>query len=149
MLRSIRSFVLGALLAGLLLAHAQQNISVPQAVGPLQPGTTLNTETISGNNAAQTKSISGATGKRVYLYSVTCRCSSTTGSQLTVKDGVGGTVIWSSASSLGCISTSATTGGFYPFVVPLASSVGNGMDIVAGSCGASNTSTLDAQASQF
>ncbi len=130
---------------------SQQQISAPDAIGLVQPATTLNTETISGSNAAQTKSITGATGKRVYLYSASCRCSGTNRSTLTVKDGVGGTTVWSSGGAAlgGCISTSDGTTGMYSFAVPLASSLGNGMDIVAGACGASNTSTLDVQASQF
>lgn len=120
---------------------ANNQTAVPS--GQLQPATTKNTETTSGTNAAQTVSIAAVGGQRVYLYSVNVRSSAGTCS-ITVKDGVGGTVIWTSdANFVGSSSRTAT------WTTPLASSVGNGMDIVIGACGTGNTSTLDVEASQL
>lgn len=114
--------------------------------GLVQPLNTFNSETASAVNTAVTKSIAVGPvqlGQRVHLYSVSARCSAGT-AQLQVKDGVGGTVIWSSAAT-----EVGTTTFKYQWSPGLASSPGNGMDIVLGTCGAGNTGTLDVEASQL
>lgn len=118
--------------------------STTGATGLNQPLATFNSEQTSGTNAAVTKSITGVASKRVFLYGVTVRCSAGNAS-LTVKDGVSGTVIWSSDAAFA--GTSSTAVGWTSS--PLASSTNAGMDIVLGACGASNTGTLDVQASQL
>jgi hypothetical protein len=113
--------------------------------GPLQPAVTKNTETTSGSNAAQTVSIAGIASQKVYLIALAIRASAATPvCGVTVKDGVGGTVIWSSDANFVSNSTRTIT-----WTVPLASSAGNGMDIVVSACGVGLTSTLDVQASQL
>jgi hypothetical protein len=118
--------------------------SASTSEGVIQPATTFNSESTSAAATALTTSIAASGATRVYLYGVTVRCSAGNAS-VTVKDGVGGTVIWSSdpafagTSSNGIAWTSA----------PLATSAGNGMDIVLGSCGAGNVGTLDVQASRL
>jgi len=113
--------------------------------GPLQPATTKNTETTSAANAAQTVSIAGVASQKVYLMALAVRASAAGPvCGVTVKDGVGGTVIWSSDANFVSNSTRTVT-----WSVPLASSAGNGMDIVVSACGAALTSTLDVQASQL
>lgn len=111
--------------------------------GPLQPAITKNSETTSAANTALTVSISAVATQRIYLSALAARDSAGSCS-LTVKDGVGGTVIWSTDGSF--ISTTLRT---VDWPVPLASTSGNGMDIVVSACGAGNTSTLDVQASQL
>lgn len=118
--------------------------STTGATGINQPLATFNSEQTSGTNAAVTKSITGVAAKRVFLYGVTVRCSAGTAS-VTVKDGVGGTVIWSSDAAFANTAISAI--GWTSS--PLASSTNNGMDIVLGACGVGNTGTLDVQASQL
>jgi hypothetical protein len=106
------------------------------------PFQNLNSESTSAANSAVTKSIPAASISRVHLFSVSARCSAGT-AQLQVKDGVGGTVIWSTGA------TEVTTTTFrFQWSPGLASSGGNGMDIVLSTCGAANTGTLDVQASQ-
>lgn len=118
------------------------NITV---TGGLQPAVTKNAETTSGANAAQTVSIAGIVGQRVHLVSFAVRASAAGPvCGVTVKDGVGGTVIWSSDANFVSNSTRTAT-----WTVPLASSSGNGMDIVVSACGGALTSTLDVQASQL
>jgi hypothetical protein len=111
--------------------------------GLVQAGTTKNSEATSGVGAAVTTSIAGVASQRVYLSAVAVRCSAGNAS-VTIKDGVGGTTIWSSDSSFAGSATRTIT-----WTVPLASSSGNGMDVVLGSCGGGNTGTLDVQASQL
>ncbi len=114
--------------------------------GPMpsaQPAITLNSESTSAVNTAVTKSISNVFGMRVYLFSVSARCSAGTAG-LTVKDGVAGTTIWTSAAA-----EVGTTSFKFQWNPGLASSTGNGMDITLGACGAGNTGTLDVQASQL
>jgi hypothetical protein len=103
----------------------------------------MNTEQTSAANTAVTKSVAATNFARVHLFSVSARCSAGT-AQLQVKDGVGGTVIWSTAAT-----EVATTTFRYQWNPSLTSTFGNGMDIVLGACGAANTGTLDVQASQF
>jgi hypothetical protein len=114
------------------------------SVGVVQPATTFNSESTSATATAVTKSIAASGVTRVFLYGVTVRCSAGSAS-VTVKDGVAGTVIWSSNSTFASTSTSSIAW----TSAPLASSSGNGMDIVLGSCGAGQTGTLDVQASQL
>ena len=59
---------------------------------------------------------------------------------LTIKDGVAGTTIWTTAAAAG---TNLT------FYTPLSSTSGSGMDITLATCGSGNVGTLDVQASQF
>jgi hypothetical protein len=113
--------------------------------GPLQPATTKNTETTSAANAAQTVSIAGVASQKVYLMALAVRASAATPvCGVTVKDGVGGTIIWTSDANFVSNSTRTVT-----WTVPLASSSGNGMDIVVSACGVGLTSTLDVEASQL
>ena len=114
-------------------------------VAVVQPATTFNSETTSAVNTAITVSIaSGGGSTRVYLYGITARCSAGTAS-ITIKDGVGGTTIWTSDS--GFVGTSSASIAWTS--APLASSAANGMDIVLGTCGGGNTGTLDVQASRL
>jgi phage baseplate assembly protein gpV len=108
-----------------------------------QADTLRNSETVSSANTAVTTSIAAVSAQKVALYSMTARCSAGTAS-LTVKNGVGGTTIWTTAAT--DVTTAAKQ---FTFSTPLASATGNGMDIVLSTCGASNTGTLDVQASQF
>jgi hypothetical protein len=108
-----------------------------------QPITLKNIELTSGSNSAVTDSIPAVSGQRVAAYRVSARCSAGTG-QLTVKDGVGGTTIWTTAAT-----EVSTTTFVSAWSTPLSSTLGNGMDITLGTCGVSNTGTLDVQASQF
>jgi hypothetical protein len=108
-----------------------------------QPATTLNAEVTSSANAAVTKSVTAVTLTRVHLFTVSARCSAGTAS-LTVKDGVAGTTIWTTAAA-----DVGTTTFKFQWNPSLSSSLGNGMDVVLGACGASNTGTLDVQESQF
>lgn len=102
-----------------------------------------NSESTSAANTAVTRSITGILGARVHLWSVSARCSAGT-AQLTVKDGVAGTTIWTSAAT-----EVATTTFKFQWNPSLSSASGNGMDITLGTCGAANTGILDVQASQF
>lgn len=112
--------------------------------GPvIQADTLQNSQATSGANAALTTSIAAVAGQKVYLYHVEGRCSAGT-SSLTVKNGVGGTAIWSSAAT-----EVGTTTFFRDFGTPLANSTGNGMDVVLAACGSGNTGTLIGEASQF
>lgn len=120
-------------------ASSGQNTS-----GPVQPPTTKNSENTSGANAALTVSIPGVSNQRVYLFAAAVRASAAATCSVTVKDGVGGTIIWSSDSAF--VSTSTRT---ITWSSGLASSVGNGMDVVVSACGGTATSTLDLQESQL
>ncbi len=113
-----------------------------QPVSPTAAGGSLNSENVSAVNTAVTKSIAALQSQRAILFSVSARCSAGTAS-LTVKDGVGGTTIWTSAGT-----EVGTTTFRYQWSPGLASSVSNGMDITLSTCGAGNTGTLDVQASQ-
>jgi hypothetical protein len=145
------AFCLLAAVLGFLAARnpveAQNNGSWPLVVATAQPPTTLNAESLSSNASAQTKSIAAIAGRRVYLYSVNAWCAGATAVQLTVKDGVAGTTIWTSNTTQ--VPVAGGTSGLIVFHVPLASSVGNGMDITVGACASASKSTLDVQASQF
>ncbi len=110
----------------------------------LQPATTKNSQVTSGSNAAQTVSIAAVSGQRVYLFSLAVQASATPTCSVTVKDGVGGMVIWSTDSSFVTQALRTIT-----WPVPLASSGGNGMDVVVSACGAGVTSTIDVQGSQL
>lgn len=105
-----------------------------------------NSETTSVAATAQTVSIAGVAGQSVYLYGLAVRSSAApvTPCSVTVKDGVGGTVIWSTDTAY--VKATETT---QSFPTPLASTLGNGMDIVVGTCGTAITSILDVQASQL
>jgi hypothetical protein len=102
-----------------------------------------NSEQTSAANTAVTRSVTGSFGARVHLWSVSARCSAGT-AQLTVKDGVAGTIVWSTAAT-----EVATTTFKFQWNPSLSSASGNGMDITLGTCGAANTGTLDVQLSQF
>lgn len=117
-------------------AFAQYNLST---VNIQQPQNTLNSQTTAAADTAITKSIAATSEMRVHLYSVNAYCSAGTAT-LTIKDAVGGTTIRSypAAASHEKI-----------FVVPISSMVGNGMDVVLGTCGGGNTGTLNLQASKF
>jgi hypothetical protein len=108
-----------------------------------QGAASFNQEQTSAANTAVTVSIAASPGQRVHLYSFGVRCSAGT-ANVVVKDGVGGTAIWTSDAAFVGASTKTAT-----WSTPLASSLGNGMDIVLGPCGASNTGTLDVQVSKF
>ncbi len=110
---------------------------------PIQGLVLQNSESVSAANTAVTKSIAAAFNQQVFLYSVSARCSAGTAS-LTVKDGVAGTTIWTSAAA-----EVGTTSFKFQWNPGLASSSGNGMDITLGTCGVGNTGTLDVQASQL
>ena len=110
-----------------------------QVVSHVQVPTLRNSSATSAAATALTASIAAVSGQAVALYSIEAYCSSGTAT-VTVKDGVGGTVIWLTAAGA---STQRT------FFTPIASTKGNGMDVVLGSCGTSNTGTLNIQASQF
>ena len=138
---------IGLILAAAFVLSGEVNNSQPPAVGLLQPPTTLNAESLSGNASAQTKSIAAVAGKRVYLYSVNAWCAGATAVQLTVKDGVAGTTIFTSNTTQ--VPVAGGTSGQIEFRTPLASSVGNGLDITVGACASASKSTLDVQASQF
>jgi hypothetical protein len=101
---------------------------------------TLNTETTSAVATAATVTITGISGLRAHLFSVSARCSAGT-SAVTATDGV--TQIWSTAAA-----EVGTTTFKFQWNPGLASSAGNSMVITLGSCGAGNTGTLDVQASQ-
>lgn len=105
--------------------------------------TSFNQEQTSAANTAVSVSIAASAGQRVHLYSFGVRCSAGS-ANVVVKDGVGGTAIWTSDAAFVGTSTKTAT-----WSTPLASSLGNGMDIVLGACGASNTGTLDVQVSKF
>ncbi len=107
------------------------------------PGT-YNSETTSAVNTAITKSLAlSLTGTaRIVLFSVSARCSAGT-AQLQVKDGLAGTVIWSTGATE--IGTSTFRFQWNP---GLASSLSRGMDVVLSACGVGNTGVLDIQASQ-
>jgi hypothetical protein len=110
-------------------------------------GVTLkNSENMSSAATAQTVSIAGVTGQAVFLYGLAVRSSAApvTPCSVTVKDGVAGTIIWSTDTAY--VKATTTT---QPFPTPLTSTLGNGMDIVVGTCGTAITSILDVQASQF
>lgn len=109
-----------------------------------QPTTTLNSQATSGTNAAVTVSIAAVVGQRVYLYKVSGRCSANGTSSLTVKDGVGGTTIWTTGA------TEVGTANFKEdWPTPLVSTKGVGMDATLATCGVGNTGTIIVQASQF
>jgi hypothetical protein len=108
-----------------------------------QPDTLFNSETVSGANAPITVSIAGSSGTKVHLFDVNARCSAGT-ANITIKDGVGGTTKWSTATT--AVGTADTT---KSWGTPLASTTGNGMDIVLSACGTANTGTLDVHASRF
>jgi len=135
--------------ASVPVAIASDQTAIPVTIsgsgtsGAIQPATTFNSET-TGVASVVTVSIAASGSTRVYLYGVTVRCSAGSAS-LTVKDGVGGTTIWSSDAAFAgtSINSVAWTS------APLASTAGNGMDIVLGSCGAGNTGTIDVQASRL
>jgi len=110
----------------------------------LQPTTTKNSQATSGANAAQTVSTAAVAGQRVFLFSLAVQASAAATCSVTVKDGVAGTVIWSSDSTF--VTTGVRT---ITWPVPLASSTGNGMDVVVSACGTGVTSTLDVQESQL
>lgn len=112
--------------------------------GIVQPSALKNSETTSAANSTLTVSIAAVGGQRVQLYGLNVRCSAGTAS-VTVKDGVAGTVIWSTDS--GFVSTSSTSIAWTS--APLATTTSNGMDVVVSSCGPGNSSTLDVQASQL
>lgn len=109
---------------------------------PATTALTQNSETTSAANTEITKSFAALPGTRVSLFSVNARCSAGTAS-LTVKDGVAGTVIWSTATT----EVSTTTFKFQ-WAPGLASSFSAGMDIILSTCGGGNTGTLDVQISQ-
>lgn len=110
----------------------------------LQPAVTKNLQSTSGANTAITISTAGVAGQKVYLFSLGVFASAAATCSVTVKDGVGGTVIWSSDSAF--VSTSLRTA---TWPVPLASTNGNGMDVVVSACGGGVTSTLAVQESQL
>ena len=112
----------------------------------IQPPTTLNSETTSAVNTAITLNLAGSTAaptQRVHLFSVSARCSAGTAG-LTVKDGVAGTTIWTSAAT-----EVGTTTFKYQWGPGLSSTLSAGMTISLTTCGGGNTGTLDVQASQF
>jgi hypothetical protein len=102
-----------------------------------------NSEQTSAANTAVTRSVSAVLGTRVHLWTVSARCSAGT-AQLTVKDGVAGTTVWTSAAT-----EVGTTTFKFQWNPSLSSASGNGMDITLSTCGAANTGTLDTQLSQF
>jgi hypothetical protein len=102
-----------------------------------------NSEATSVANTAVTTSFAAVSGARVHLWSVSARCSAGT-AQLTVKDGVAGTTVWSTAAT-----EVSTTTFRYQWNPALSSAVGNGMDVTLSTCGVANTGTLDVQESQF
>jgi len=114
------------------------------AVNPVQPSTLKNAQTTSAANTAQTSSTAGSAGQRVYLYSLAVQASASATCSVTVKDGVAGTVIWSSDASFVTVGVRTIT-----WPVPLTSSTGNGMDVVVSACGSAVTSTLAVQESQW
>ena len=102
----------------------------------------LNTQTTSVADTAITTSIAAETGRRVFVFSISARCSAGT-SSLTVRNGVAGTIIWSSATG-----EVGTTTFRFQWNPGLASDTSNGMDVVLGTCGATNTGTLSVQISR-
>jgi hypothetical protein len=139
-----------AMAASVPVAIASDQSAIPVTIGGsgglgvIQPSTTRNSETTSAVNTAITVSIAASGSTRVYLYGVAARCSAGNAS-ITIKDGVAGTIIWSSDANF--VGTSTTSIAWTS--APLASSAGNGMDIVLSACGGGNTGTLDVQASQL
>ncbi len=104
-----------------------------------QPATLRNSSATGAANTAVTRSIAALTGQSVRLLSLEAYCSAGTAT-VTVKDGVAGSTVWVTPAAA---START------FFTPLASTAGNGMDVVLAACGTSNTGTLNVQASQF
>ncbi len=113
------------------------------SAGAAQPPSITDTENTSAVANPQTVTIVGQPGQRTYIYSFNVRCSAGTAS-VAIKNGVGGTVMWSTAAA-----DVSTTALFRSFPIPLVTNVGNGTDVVVTSCGAGNTSTIDVQVSQF
>lgn len=115
-------------------------------ISPLQAAVLKNSEQTSSAATAQTISIAAVAGQSVYLYGIEVHSSAApaTPCSVTIKDGVGGTVIWSSSTTYVTANTATQT-----FPTPLSSTNGNGMDVVVSTCGTAITSTLDVQASQF
>jgi hypothetical protein len=141
------AFILSAIFLCLGLAWSQTYInsraekmvaSIPLRV-TVQPPALRNSSATGAANTAVTASIAAISAQNVYLFSVEMSCSAGTGS-LQIKDGVSGTVIWQSPAAANIQRV---------FFTPLASTSGNGMDVVASTCGVSNTTTLSVQASQF
>ena len=109
-----------------------------------QPPTTKNLQNSSVANTTQTVSVVGIAGQRVYLFGFTIYASAAATCSVVVKDGVLGPIIWSTdANFVGTAMRSVS------WPVPLASSVGYGMDVMVSACGAGVTSTMGVQESQL
>lgn len=131
--------------AGQTPSSSTSNLAPTPVTGPLQPATTLNSQTTSGANAALQKQVAQAVpGQRVYLFAIAVQASAAATCGITVRDGIGSTVIWTSDASF--VTTSVRTLTWFP---GLASSVGNGLEVDVSACGTGVTSTLDVQASQL
>lgn len=117
-------------------------ISSAQVNGLMQPSGpngTLNSQATAVAGSVVT-TLTGSPGTRVALFSVSARCSAGTAG-ITVTDG--GTTIWSSGTA-----EVGTTTFRFQWSPGLAGGFGNGVVVTLTTCGASNTGTLDVQASQ-
>ena len=110
-------------------------------VGITQMGTINNGQQVSSSNASNVKTLTGATNRKVKLFSFVIRCSAGT-SDVTIQDG--STTIWSTSTAF--ISNITTT---FNWLVPLTSSSGNNLVITATSCGSGNTSTMSWQSELY
>lgn len=118
----------------------QSATEVAGLIQPTGPSGTLNSQTVSTANAAAVDTIIGSAGTRVALYSINAHCSAGTAG-ITVQDGA--TTLFSTGTA------EVTTTTFKMQWSPgLAGSSGNGVTVTLSACGASNTGTLDVQASQ-
>lgn len=115
-------------------------------VQPITAGmpSNLNSETVSGTNAAAVKTINSG-GFRVHLYSVNARCSAGTAQlQVINVDLSGNTFLWTTgAAEVG------TTSYHLQWDPGLATNWGDLMIVELTACGGGNVGTLDVQASQF
>lgn len=118
----------------------QSSTQVQGLLQPVGPSGTLNSQVVSGANAVATTTLIGVSGTRVALYTVSARCSAGTAG-LIVQDA--STTIWSSGTA-----EVGTTTFRFQWSPGLAGSTGNGVTVTLSACGASNTGTLDVQASQ-
>jgi hypothetical protein len=117
-------------------SHAPGNSKL---VTQSQPGTLRNSTATAATNTAVTTSIAAVAGQSVRLYAVQAYCSAGTAS-VSIKDAVGGTVIW----TIPAVASPGQT-----FFTPFTNASAAGMDIVLATCGVSNTGTLNVQSSQF
>lgn len=136
-MRNLKTFAVALVVAAVLAI-----VTVAFADGGQEP-TTFNSLTTGAADTAVTASIAASGNQRAHAYSVTAYCSAGT-AQVTVKDGVAGTVIFQTPAA--AVGTSMWS---FTWNTPLASSPAKGMDIVLGTCGAANTGTLIVQASRF